>query len=148
MQSITSFDNHYPVRTFFSDNAEGCGQNKSCSPVYPVRGICPEGWHLPTDAEFETLISTVGGRETVIPTGGTSAYKALRSTLRGGTNSSGFNALGGGYWRGTFFGGDRFWGSPGGNFRYLYMGIEYLYVIPSNGETYSYYLYSVRCLQD
>lgn len=135
---------------FFSDNAEGCGQNKSCSPVYPVRGICPEGWHLPTDAEFETLISAVGGNETVIPTGGTSAYKALRSTRRGGTNSSGFNALGGGYWRGPFFGGDRFWGSfvdnPVGG-RYQYMGIEYNSVI-SGCDLYTHWLYSVRCIQD
>lgn len=26
----------------------------------PHRGICPEGWHIPTKAEFETLITTAG----------------------------------------------------------------------------------------
>ena len=28
-----------------------------------VQGICPDGWHLPSRAEFDTLVATVGGKE-------------------------------------------------------------------------------------
>lgn len=51
----------------FSDNSKGCGYDgngASCSATYPIRGICPEGWHLPSTEEFETLKSSVGGGET------------------------------------------------------------------------------------
>ena len=45
----------------WSTNGIGCGYGSTCSPTYPVRGICPTGWHLPTKAEFETLFTAVGG---------------------------------------------------------------------------------------
>ena len=45
---------------------------------------CPNGWHLPSKSEFETLLSYVGGS-------GSNAYNALKV---GGTSS--FNALYGG----------------------------------------------------
>lgn len=41
--------------------AEECGYQKACSLTYPVQGICPEGWHIPSKEEFEELIETVGG---------------------------------------------------------------------------------------
>jgi uncharacterized protein (TIGR02145 family) len=56
-----------------------------------VRGICPTGWHLPSDAEWMTLENALGGSIT--------AETALKATsgwlnLNGnGNNSSGFNAL-------------------------------------------------------
>ena len=40
---------------FWSTNGKGCGNNKTCSPTYPVRGVCPIGWHLPTTTEFRTM---------------------------------------------------------------------------------------------
>ena len=45
----------------WTSNGKGCGFVKTCSPTYPVRGVCPPNWHLPTKEEFETLFSTVGG---------------------------------------------------------------------------------------
>lgn len=39
----------------------GCGYRKTCSAGGTVRGICPEGWHLPTKSEWETLFTVVGG---------------------------------------------------------------------------------------
>ncbi len=56
----------------WSTNGKGCGYGTTCSPTYPVRGVCPEGWHLPTKAEFETLFTAVGGQST--------AGKVLMST--------------------------------------------------------------------
>lgn len=48
----------------WSTNGKGCGYNKTCSPTYPVRGVCPEGWHLPSQTEWNTLFNAVGGSTT------------------------------------------------------------------------------------
>jgi len=72
----------------WSTNGKGCGYNKTCSPTYPVRGVCPEGWHLPTKAEFETLFTAVGGQST--------AGKVLKSTSgwkSNGSDAFAFSAL-------------------------------------------------------
>lgn len=45
----------------WSLNGVGCGYKKKCSPTYPVRGVCPKGWHLPTRTEWKTLFAAVGG---------------------------------------------------------------------------------------
>lgn len=47
----------------WSKNGKGCGlvTGVNCTPTYPVRGICPSGYHLPSGAEYETLYTTVGG---------------------------------------------------------------------------------------
>ena len=47
----------------WSANDKGCGFDVVCSPTYPVRGVCPEGWHLPTEAEFKALFTAVGGTQ-------------------------------------------------------------------------------------
>ena len=47
----------------FSLNSKGCSYGRKCTPTYPVRGICPEGWHLPTKEDFQTLFTTVGGQD-------------------------------------------------------------------------------------
>ena len=44
----------------WATNGKGCGYDKKCSPTYPVRGVCPEGWHLPTRAEWDVLFTAVG----------------------------------------------------------------------------------------
>jgi len=45
----------------WSTNGIGCGYDSECSPTYPVQGVCPSGWHLPTITDFEKLFSSVGG---------------------------------------------------------------------------------------
>ena len=42
-------------------NARQCGSGVMCNTNGINRGICPEGWHLPSLAEFEILFETVGG---------------------------------------------------------------------------------------
>jgi len=74
----------------WSTNGIGCGYGSTCSPTYPVRGICPTGWHLPTKAEFETLLTAVGGSF--------QAAKRLKSTsgwetAGKATDAYGFSAL-------------------------------------------------------
>jgi uncharacterized protein (TIGR02145 family) len=61
-----------------------------------TKGICPTGWHIPTEAEFATLATTVSNDE--------NALKAVgQGTAPGaGTNTSGFSALLVGYYNGGF----------------------------------------------
>lgn len=47
---------------FFSTRGKGCGYGTTCSTKYSVRGVCPEGWHLPDSSEWEILFKTVGGK--------------------------------------------------------------------------------------
>jgi uncharacterized protein (TIGR02145 family) len=62
-----------------------------------AKGICPTGWHLPTDAEWTTLTDSLGGESTAgakMKETGTSHWLSPNT---GATNSSGFAALPGGY---------------------------------------------------
>ena len=135
----------------WSTNGKGCGYNKTCSPTYPVRGVCPEGWHLPTQTEWNTLFTAVGGQST--------AGKMLKSTS--GWNSSGngtdaysFSALPAGLrsYNGYFNGeGDNafFWSSTEFNSDYacrMYLNYDGDDARP--GSNYKYYGFSVRCVQD
>jgi len=56
--------------------------------------LCPEGWHVPGDDEWTTLINYLGGKDV--------ACRKMKLTTgwrsnTGATNSSGFSALPGGY---------------------------------------------------
>lgn len=137
----------------WSTNGKGCGDGTTCSPTYPVRGVCPEGWHLPTKAEFETLFTAVGGKST--------AGKVLKSTTgwsySGITNEDAFafSALPAGYWdddRGYYSEGDRasFWSSTEGNSILAY-DMCLLYYHGGGANLYyddKYDGFSVRCLKD
>ena len=38
-----------------------CGRDHICGLSGEVRGVCPEGWHLPSSMEWNTLYTAVGG---------------------------------------------------------------------------------------
>ena len=61
-----------------------------------IQGICPSGWHVPSDTEWSTLSTALGG-----DAASGNAIKEAGSTHwtsgNTGTNSSGFTALGAGY---------------------------------------------------
>ena len=71
-----------------------------------VQGICPTGWHLPTDAELTTLTTYLGGgsiaggkmKSTGTLQAGTGLWAEPNT---GATNSSGFTALPGGLRNGS-----------------------------------------------
>ncbi len=51
----------------FSQNCMGCGYESSYSSFNNVvRGVCPDGWHLPTSTEWGTLYESVGEIPSVI----------------------------------------------------------------------------------
>ena len=135
----------------WSNNGKGCGYGSTCSPTLPVRGICPEGWHLPTKSEFETLFTAVGGQST--------AGKVLKSQTGwygsgNGTNAFGFSALPAGnrFNDGSFY--------SDGNYAYFWSSTEYnsyfAYYIPLHYSYDNAYLrtndkylgFSVRCVKD
>lgn len=73
----------------FSKGALGCGYGTSCEDFGRVRGICPEGWHIPSINEWNTLIRTAGGTSV--------AAKMLKATTEwkstaAGIYKHGFNA--------------------------------------------------------
>ena len=64
----------------FSSGGKGCGYGRTCTRTNPVQGVCPSGWHLPTQAEWDTLFVTVGGVA--------AAGKALKTTTGWKVDSS------------------------------------------------------------
>ena len=68
-------------------------------PQHPVQSICPEGWHIPSIDEWNTLIVTLGGIKNAIPKlleGGSSGFDALltgyRCTMTGSFRPSAMSA--------------------------------------------------------
>jgi len=140
----------------FSETGRGCGYEVSCkvasrNPKIQVRGVCPQGWHLPSDAEWGELFTAVGGMD--------SAGVKLKSTSGwlddgDGLDSYGFGVLPAGlrYLDGLFnYAGDYayFWSSTEFN-SYYACRWSFLYDYENvrrydNGKSYGY---SVRCLRD
>ncbi len=63
--------------------------------VYDSRGLCPTGWHVPSDAEWRTLENYLGG--IAVAGGKLKSTSWWKTPNTGATNSSGFNAFPGGY---------------------------------------------------
>ena len=62
------------------------------------QGICPTGWHIPSDQEFQTMIDNLGGDAVAggkMKEVGTAHWDSPNT---GANNSSGFNALPAGYY--------------------------------------------------
>lgn len=75
-----------------SEDGLGCGNGVICEPNYPVQGICPDGWHLPSEEEMEWLINY-----TMSQSIGTDLRSEYGWEIPG-TNLYGFNALASGLW--------------------------------------------------
>lgn len=136
----------------FSTNGKNCGYGRTCSPTYPVRGICPEGWHLPDTTEWNTLFMTVGGKSiagTMLKT--TSGWEDGGN----GTDDYGFAALSAGIWdgfEGHFSNVGRsalFWSATRRSGESAYRVVmRYGYANADMNSTSMYDGSSVRCLQD
>ena len=114
-----------------------------------VRGICPEGWHIPTYAEFQTLSVKVNFNGNWL--------KAIGQGTGGGagTNTSGFSALLAGYrYRNGYFSFLRslafLWSSTENYTNYaIYLNLFFndSLLIPAD-DAYKDCGFSVRCLKD
>lgn len=76
-----------------ASNLETFGLLYNWYAVDDARGLCPSGWHVPTDGEWTHLINLFGGHPAAGP-----SLKASPEDNPGwnGTNASGFTGLGGG----------------------------------------------------
>ena len=124
--------------------------------VNDSRNIAPVGWHVPTDAEWQTLIDYLGGSSVaggkLKETGTTHWY----SPNAGATNESGFSALPAGYRcsSSAYFGGlghgAHFWSASAYSSSYVYA--RHLY--SSHSEVSRTYYnekqtgYSIRLVRD
>jgi uncharacterized protein (TIGR02145 family)/uncharacterized repeat protein (TIGR02543 family) len=117
------------------------------------RGICPSGWHIPSNDEWSTLVNYVGSSAGA-KLKATSGWTSSIDDGDAGTDSYGFAALpGGDGGSGGYFynvGGSGYWWSATESLadraynRYMHYyseGVNYSY-------NYKYFLFSVRCLQD
>ena len=119
----------------------GATNTTSPSPAFSgnIQGICPTGWHLPTNAEWQTLEDNI-----------VDSYDLL--DLGPGTNSSGFSALLGGarYFNFQFVNlGEyaAFWSSTQSSDEYasqLYLGNNNI----GQSDPYKRDAVSIRCLKD
>ena len=152
----------------YENDDEDCGYCKPCPPKYPLRGVCPKGWHLPTETEWKTLFKTV--KE------GTSSGNSLKSTSGwtrcdyrrsffkktckpggDGYDYFGFSALPAGRWNkdgGKDIGETAmFWSSTGyyktaPNYMSLSAEKDDAYLSFCSGSDYENDGLSVRCIQD
>ena len=116
-----------------------------------TKGICPAGWHLPTDDEWTTLTDFLGGTGVA---GGKMKSTSGWVSNGNGTNSSGFSALPGGcrYSNGYFYAltssayvwSSGEYSSGGAWYRRLHYGSDEVRL----GSYYKSYGFSVRCLKD
>jgi uncharacterized protein (TIGR02145 family) len=120
------------------------------------RNICPAGWHVPTDAEWVTMETLLGG--------GTEAGGKLKETEfmhwqspnTGATNKSGFTGLPGGYRDKEFNGAFHnlrsagyFWTSTQGSSTHAWMRDLFLMEIGTDRHTYfKAGGLSVRCIRN
>ncbi len=145
---------------FYNWNTAMNGATSSTAVPSGVRGVCPSGWHLPSDAEWSTLMQFINPSCTAT-SDCTNAGKHLKAStgwiFHNGTenlDTYGFSALPGGNGDsdGSFhnFGERGFWWSAterDSDFAWL----RYMYYNLSDVVRFSlpkYQLFSVRCLQD
>ncbi|MBQ9508155.1 MAG: fibrobacter succinogenes major paralogous domain-containing protein [Bacteroidales bacterium] len=137
-----------------------------------VQGICPDGWHVPSDAEWTQLTTTVSSNnEFICNDNADNIAKALAATMGwysnsndcavgndlSANNATGFSVLPAGlYYDGgySYFGYDAyFWSATQGNDSYAYnrflryngADVASGYVGSNKNKAYGY---SVRCVRD
>lgn len=138
--------------------------------VTDSRNITPEGWHVPTDAEWNTLITFLGGDSLAGGKLKDTATIHWKSPNTGATNESGFTAIPGGdrFADGTFDGGGAytgdkhhygFWWSKSNSNNGSFIFIDYQNKSLKNSDWSIFYHtvdttygkkfgFSVRCIKD
>jgi len=135
-----------------ADSPQRCGFARTCNLPTRVQGVCPPDWHLPSQAEWETLFTAAGGRSIA---GRTLKSQSGWYNNGNGTDAFGFSALPAGYRNSagyidpdskyaTFWSSTEDDNSYDAYAMYLNSGIDSV----SLGDNYKYLGYSVRCVKD
>ena len=133
-----------------------CGSGYTCSlPSGNIQGVCPNGWHLPSKAEWESLFAAVGGKSVAgTKLKSTSGWENNNGKDGNGTDAFGFSALPAGYRNSSgnslAEGGRAYvWSSTEGSdidAFYMYLDDEWDDgFLSGNNKPYAF---SVRCLKD
>jgi uncharacterized protein (TIGR02145 family) len=121
--------------------------------VDDARGLCPSGWHVPSDAEYTTLTDFLGGTSVAGGKMKESGTAHWNSPNTGATNSSGFTGLGSGIrsssggFTNLLFGGFFWSSSPSG-------GYAWFRILDASSADVSRYTnsqrdgFAVRCVGD
>ena len=141
-----------------ADNPRDCGRYHDCGYLGRIQGICPDGWYLPRDGDWETLFEAVGGK--LQQTGNyANAGKALKSQLGwsnkgNGSDAYGFAALPTGRRNGYGYEslGSRasYWTATQSNADQA----DYEGLVSASNDAFSFYIesievaFSVRCFKD
>jgi len=125
------------------------------------QGICPSGWHIPNDADWNVLMKFVNPSCSDYSDCAGAGTKLKSSNLwisysgdPKGTDEYGFSALPGGYGDSVGSFGDvgidgLWWSATESNANYaFYRGMYYNYEYVDRYDYYKNNLFSVRCLQD
>lgn len=151
-ENCKKYGRHYTWAAAVGKSEEECGFEVECDlGKGNVRGVCPEGWHLPDTSEWNVLFATVGG----IDSAGTMLKSTEGWAIDGnGTDNYGFSALPAGYTNGsgistTMNESAIFWSSTAED-GYLAYSLAFLYKEKkgSVGMYSKYFAYSVRCIKD
>lgn len=132
-------------------NMDAYGRLYNWHAVDDDRGLCPSGWHVPSDAEWTRLTDYLGGE---LVAGGQMKSSPSNTPSWNGSNACGLSALPGGFLEGSggFYGVGKYgywWSSsPSGSYnawyRLLYSGGTEVH----RGNYDRRNGFSVRCVQD
>lgn len=118
------------------------------------RNVCPSGWHVPSNIEWEELIDFLGGEEVA---GGRMKSSLLWEAPNvGGPHDSGFNALPGGYCNSSQFFielnfGGFWWSTSESTTMQNAVVSRYMNTLSARCMSYSnypYFGYSIRCVKN
>ncbi len=99
---LSYFEWTYPQEPVYSmydnstDYMDEYGLFYNWTAAIDIRGVCPEGWHVPSMDEFSDLISFLGGDNIAGGKLKESGFTHWNNPNEGATNESGFTSLGGG----------------------------------------------------
>ena len=143
--------------------------SSSSSPANPsgVQGICPNGWHVPSDAEWTQLTNYVSSQSQYQCNGSSEEIAKALASITGWSSSSntcavgndpssnnatGFSALPAGYYNGDYgsFGNNGGFWSATENYDYYayYRNLYYNHADVYRYGNHKYFGFSVRCLRD
>ena len=121
-------------------------------PAVMTEGICPSGWHIPSDGEFTELTDFLGGEGVAGGKMKEAGYDHWYSPNTGATNSSGFTGLPGGYrYSGGFYSNGYYgywWSASESGSHSWKRRLDVNYDDVGRSLNYRDYGFSARCVRD